>query len=151
MYSLKIVKSLFKKDKVLNKFFLSLSLLFLIHPAFAKWVLISKDDLGNSYFYEDTKTVKDTASDLVSTWQMISYTDGMRAPNGQIIYSVLQDMSYFCRPGYESYKQFHIGYYSGIDGGGIAIENNDTSGSNWERVIPDTMSELLFNFFCKKN
>ena len=82
---------------------------------------------------------------------MISYTDGMRAPNGQIIYSVLQDMSYFCRPGYESYKQFYIGYYSGIDGGGIAIENNDTSDSNWERVIPDKMSELLFNFFCKKN
>ncbi len=27
----------------------------------------------------------------------------------------------FCRPGYESFKKFYIGYYSGIDGGGIAV------------------------------
>lgn len=135
----------------MKKFFL-LSILSLLaaQPAFAKWVFISKDGQGNSYFYEDTKVVKDPASELVSSWQMISYVEQMTAPNGQAVYSVLQDISYFCRPGYESYKQFYIGYYSGIDGGGVPVESEDTRNSNWERVIPDTMSELLFDFFCKK-
>jgi hypothetical protein len=52
---------------------------------------------------------------------MISYVDRMNAPNGESIYSVLQDTSYFCRPGYESFKKFYISYYSGIDGGGVAV------------------------------
>ena len=72
-------------------------------------------------FYEDTKVVKDLSAEEVSTWQMISYVDRMNAPNGESIYSVLQDTSYFCRPSYESFKQFYIGYYSGIDGGGVAV------------------------------
>ena len=135
----------------LKKFLLTLILLVALESAEAKWVFISKDGQGNSYFYEDTKVVKDPASEEVSTWQMISYVERMIAPNGEPVYSVLQDISFFCRPGYESYKQFYIGYYSGIDGGGVAVENINTSNSNWERVIPDTMSELLFNFFCKKN
>ena len=82
---------------------------------------------------------------------MISYVDRMNAPNGESIYSVLQDIPYFCRPGYESLKQFYISYYSGIDGGGVAVQRVDTSNSQWERVIADTMSELLFKFFCKKD
>ena len=93
----------------MKKFFLlSILLLLAAQPAFAKWVFISKDGQGNSYFYEDTKVVKDPASDLVSSWQMISYVEQMTAPNGQAVYSVLQDISYFCRPGYESYKQFYL-------------------------------------------
>ncbi len=135
----------------MNKALLGLLFFVLLQPAHAKWVFISKDGLGNSYFYEDTKVVKDPSTEEVSTWQMISYVDRMNAPNGESIYSVLQDITYFCRPGYESFKQFYIGYYSGIDGGGVAVQHVDTSNSQWERVIPDTMSELLFKFFCKKD
>ena len=86
-------------------------------------------------FYDDTKVVKDLSAEEVSTWQMISYVDRMNAPNGESIYSVLQDISYFCRPGYESFKQFYIGYYSGIDGDGVAVQSVNTSNSQWERVI----------------
>jgi len=134
-----------------NKVLLSLLFFLLVQPAYAKWVLISKDGQGNSYFYEDTKVVLNPGAEQVSAWQMISYEERMSAPNGESIYSVIQDISYFCRPGYESYKQFYIGYYSGSNGGGVSVQNVYTSDSNWERVIPDTMSELLFKFFCKKN
>jgi len=118
-----------------NKALLGLLFLLLLQPVHAKWVFISKDNLGNSYFYEDTKVVKDPSAEEVSTWQMISYVDRMNAPNGESIYSVLQDISYFCRPGYESFKQFYIGYYSGIDGGGVAVQSVNTCNSQWERVI----------------
>ena len=97
------------------------------------------------------KGILNPGAEQVSAWQMISYEERMSAPSGESIYSVIQDISYFCRPGYESYKQFYIGYYSGSNGGGVSVQNVDTSESNWERVIPDTMSELLFKFFCKKN
>ena len=133
----------------MNKALLGLLFLLLLQPVHAKWVFISKDNLGNSYFYEDTKVVKDPSAEEVSTWQMISYVDRMNAPNGESIYSVLQDISYFCRPGYESFKQFYIGYYSGPGGSGVSVEQQDTSGSAWERVIPDTMSYVLYEFFCK--
>jgi len=79
-----------------NKALLGLLFLLLLQPVHAKWVFISKDNLGNSYFYEDTKVVKDPSAEEVSTWQMISYVDRMNAPNGESIYSVLQDISYFC-------------------------------------------------------
>ncbi len=105
----------------MNKPLLGLLFFVLLQPAHAKWVFISKDGLGNSYLYEDTKVVKDLSAEEVSTWQMISYVDRMNAPNGESIYSVLQDTSYFCRPSYESFKKFYIGYYSGIDGGGVAV------------------------------
>jgi hypothetical protein len=62
---------------------------------------------------------------------------------------VIQDVSYYCRVGYESYKQFYIGYYSGPEGSGVSVDQADTSNSNWERVIPDTMSYVLYKFFCK--
>jgi hypothetical protein len=125
---------------------------FLISPlnsALAGWVFISKDNLGNAYYYEDTKTVRDNTNSEVSTWQMISYAEALSAPNGAPTQSVIQDISYFCRAGYESYKQFYIGYYSGPQGSGVSVEQLDTSGSAWERVIPDTMSYLLYAFFCK--
>jgi hypothetical protein len=125
---------------------------FLISPfnsALAGWVFISNDNLGNAYYYEDTKTVRDNTNSEVSTWQMISYAEALSAPNGAPTQSVIQDISYFCRAGYESYKQFYIGYYSGPGGSGVSVEHLDTSGSAWERVIPDTMSYVLYAFFCK--
>jgi hypothetical protein len=125
---------------------------FLISPfnqALAGWVFISNDNLGNAYYYEDSKTVRDNANSEVSTWQMISYAEALSAPNGASTQSIVQDISYFCRAGYESYKQFYIGYYSGPGGSGVSVEQVDTSGSAWERVIPDTMSYVLYAFFCK--
>ena len=92
---------------------------FLISPfnqALAGWVFISNDNLGNAYYYEDSKTVRDNANSEVSTWQMISYAEALSAPNGASTQSIVQDISYFCRAGYESYKQFYIGYYSGPGG-----------------------------------
>lgn len=119
------------------------------NPVSAGWVFISNDNVGNAYYYEDTKTVRDSANNIVSTWQMISYSEPLTAPNGAPVQSVIQDISYFCRAGYESYKEFYIGYYSGPGGSGVSVEQLDTSGSAWERVIPDTMSYLLYAFFCK--
>lgn len=127
---------------------------FLISPfnlAQAKWVFISKDNVGNAYYYEDSKTVRNTATNEVSTWQLISYNEPLTAPNGALTQSVIQDMSYFCKTGYESYKQFYIGYYSGSEGSGVSVEQLDTADSQWERVIPDTMSYLLYQFFCKSS
>jgi hypothetical protein len=132
-----------------NKVLLSLLFFLLVQPAYAKWVLISKDGQGNSYFYEDTKVVLNPGAEQVSAWQMISYEERMSAPNGESIYSVIQDISYFCRPGYESYKQFYIGYYAGSGGSGTSLGAENTPNSPWERVIPDTMSDVLFQFFCK--
>jgi hypothetical protein len=120
-----------------------------LNPALAGWVFISNDNVGNAYYYEDSKTVRDNANSEVSTWQMISYPEALTAPNGAPTQSVIQDISYFCRTGYESYKQFYIGYYSGPGGSGVSVEQLDTSGSAWERVIPDTISSLLYEFFCK--
>jgi hypothetical protein len=120
-----------------------------LNPALAGWVFISNDNVGNAYYYEDSKTVRDNANSEVSTWQMISYPEALTAPNGAPTQSVIQDISYFCRTGYESYKQFYIGYYSGPGGSGVSVEQLDTSGSAWERVIPDTMSYVLYEFFCK--
>jgi hypothetical protein len=119
------------------------------NPALAAWVFISNDNVGNAYYYEDSKTVRDDANSEVSTWQLISYSEALAAPNGAPTQSVIQDISYFCRAGYESYKQFYIGYYSGPGGSGVSVEQLDTSGSAWERVIPDTMSYVLYEFFCK--
>ena len=133
----------------MNKVLLSLLFFLLVQPAYAKWVLISKDGQGNSYFYEDTKVVLNPGAEQVSAWQMISYEERMSAPNGESIYSVIQDISYFCRPGYESYKQFYIGYYAGSGGSGTSLGAENTPNSPWERVIPDTMSDVLFQFFCK--
>lgn len=120
-----------------------------VNPSFAKWVFLSNDNVGNAYYYEDSKTVNDPENDLVSTWQLISYTESLSAPNGEATLSVIQDVSYFCKVGYESYKQFYIGYYSGPGGSGVSVDQTDTSNSNWERVIPDTMSYVLYKFFCK--
>ena len=119
------------------------------NPALAGWVFISNDNVGNAYYYEDSKTVRDDANTEVSTWQMITYPEALTAPNGVPTQSVIQDISYFCRTGYESYKQLYIGYYSGPGGSGVSVEQLDTSGSAWERVIPDTMSYVLYEFFCK--
>ena len=119
------------------------------NPALAGWVFISNDNVGNAYYYEDSKTVRDNSNSEVSTWQLISYSEALTAPNGAPTQSVIQDISYFCRAGYESYKQFYIGYYSGPGGSGVSVEQVDTSGSAWERVIPDTMSYVLYEFFCK--
>jgi hypothetical protein len=120
-----------------------------VNPCNASWVFLSKDNVGNTYYYEDTKTVNDSENQQVSTWQLISYTETLSAPNGEPTQSVIQDVSYFCKVGYESYKQFYIGYYSGPGGSGVSVDQTDTSGSNWERVIPDTMSYVLYQFFCK--
>ena len=137
-------------------FFKKISLMvltaFLLNPAspcFAKWVFLSKDNVGNSYYYEDSKTVYDSENGLVSTWQLISYTETLAAPNGAATQSVIQDISYLCKVGYESYKAFYIGYYSGPQGSGVSVDQADTSNSSWERVIPDTMSYVLYKFFCK--
>ena len=128
---------------------LTVFLISLFNPALAGWVFISNDNVGNAYYYEDSKTVRDNANTEVSTWQMISYSEALTAPNGAPTQSIIQDISYFCRAGYESYKQFYIGYYSGPGGSGVSVEQVDTSGSAWERVIPDTMSYVLYEFFCK--
>lgn len=120
-----------------------------ISPSHAKWVFVSNDNVGNAYYYDDSKTVKDPRNDLVSTWQLISYTEAMAAPNGETTQSVIQDMSYFCKTGYESYKQYYIGYYSGPEGSGVSVDQADTSNSNWERVVPDTMSYVFYRLFCK--
>jgi hypothetical protein len=112
-------------------------------------VFLSNDNVGNSYYYEDSKTVNDPDNEQVSTWQLISYNESLSAPNGESTQSVIQDVSYLCRVGYESYKQFYIGYYSGPNGSGVSVDQADTSGSSWERVIPDTMSYVLYKFFCK--
>ncbi|MEY4524042.1 MAG: hypothetical protein RIR27_1118 [Pseudomonadota bacterium] len=131
--------------------FLSLTA-FLLNPlnhAWASWVFISNDNVGNAYYYDDSKTVRNSANSEVSTWQLISYSEALTAPNGSPTQSIVQDISYFCKAGYESYKQFYIGYYSGSGGTGVSVEQLDTSGSPWERVIPDTMSYVLYQFFCK--
>ena len=120
-----------------------------INARHAKWVFISNDNVGNAYYYDDSKTVRNTQTEEVSTWLLTSYTESLSAPNGESTQSVVQDLSYLCRTGYESYKQFYIGYYSGTNGSGVGIDSADTSDSQWERVIPDTMSYLLFKFFCK--
>jgi hypothetical protein len=120
-----------------------------VTPSHAKWVFLSNDNVGNAYYYDDSKTVNDPGNEQVSTWQLISYTETLTAPNGEPTQSVIQDVSYYCRVGYESYKQFYIGYYSGPEGSGVSVDQADTSGSNWERVIPDTMSYVLYKFFCK--
>lgn len=125
---------------------------FLLNPlnhAWGRWVLISNDNIGNAYYYDDSKTVRNSATSEVSTWQLISYNEALTAPNGSPTESVVQDISYFCKVGFESYKQFYIGYYSGPGGSGVSVEQLDTSGSAWERVIPDTMSYVLYQFFCK--
>ena len=120
-----------------------------INASHAKWVFISNDNVGNAYYYDDSKTVRNTQTEEVSTWLLTSYTESLSAPNGESTQSVVQDLSYLCRTGYESYKQFYIGYYSGTNGSGVGIDSTDTSDAQWERVIPDTMSYLLFKFFCK--
>lgn len=120
-----------------------------ITPSYGKWVFLSNDNVGNAYYYEDSKTVNDPENQQVSTWQLISYSEALLAPNGEPTLSVIQDVSYFCKVGYESYKQFYIGYYSGPGGSGVSVDQADTSNSNWERVIPDTMSYVLYKFFCK--
>jgi len=125
---------------------------FLLNPlnaSYAGWSFISSDRLGNNYFYDDSKTVRETQSEQVSTWLLTSYSQALSGPNGEPTLSVIQDLSYFCRAGYESYKQFYIGYYAGQEGSGTSLGAENTPNSPWERVIPDTMSEVLFQFFCK--
>jgi hypothetical protein len=125
---------------------------FLMNPlnhAWARWVFISNDNVGNAYYYDDSKTIRNSATSEVSTWQLISYSEALTAPNGSPTQSIVQDISYFCKAGYESYKQFYIGYYSGPGGSGVSVEQLDTSDSSWDRVIPDTMSYVLYQFFCK--
>ena len=140
----------------IRSFFKNFSLLFTtaillnpVNPSYARWVFLSNDNVGNSYYYEDSKTVNDPDNEQVSTWQLISYNESLSAPNGEPTQSVIQDVSYLCKVGYESYKQFYIGYYSGPNGSGVSVDQADTSGSGWERVIPDTMSYVLYKFFCK--
>ena len=134
--------------KLTTAFFMAI-LINPIHPGYARWVFLSNDNVGNAYYYEDSKTVNDPENQLISTWQLISYTEALTAPNGESTLSVIQDISYLCKIGYESYKQFFIGYYSGTEGSGVSVDQVDTSTSNWERVIPDTMSYVLYQFFCK--
>ena len=140
------VPTFFKKISlmVLTAFLLNPS-----SPSFAKWVFLSNDNVGNSYYYEDSKTVYDSENELVSTWQLISYTETLTAPNGVATQSVIQDISYLCKVGYESYKEFYIGYYLGPQGSGVSVDQADTANSSWERVVPDTMSYVLYKFFCK--
>jgi hypothetical protein len=137
---------------ILKKSIFAFVTAFLLNPlnhAWARWVFISNDNVGNAYYYDDSKTVRNSATSEVSTWQLISYSEALTAPNGSPTQSIVQDISYFCKTGYESYKQFYIGYYSGPDGSGVSVEQLDTSGSPWDRVIPDTMSYVLYQFFCK--
>lgn len=139
-------------QRFLKKLATALFMTFLMNPSnpgYARWVFLSNDNVGNAYFYEDSKTVNDPENQLISTWQLISYTEALTAPNGEPTLSIIQDVSYFCKVGYESYKQFFIGYYSGSEGSGVSVDQVDTSNSNWERVIPDTMSYVLYQFFCK--
>ena len=127
---------------------------FLLNPlnvTYAGWTFISADQLGNNYYYDDSKTVRETQSEQVSTWLLTSYSQALSGPNGEPTLSVIQDLSYFCRTGYESYKQFYIGYYAGPEGSGTSLGAENTQNSAWERVIPDTMSDVLFQFFCKPN
>ena len=136
---------------VLKKSLLLCVTAFLLNPlnhAWARWVFISNDNVGNAYYYDDSKTVRNSATSEVSTWQLISYSETLAAPNGSPTQSIVQDVSYFCKTGYESYKQFYIGYYSGPGGSGVSVEQLDTSDSPWDRVIPDTMSYVLYQFFC---
>jgi hypothetical protein len=135
--------------KILSLVGVTAILLSPVNPCYARWVFLSNDNVGNAYYYEDSKTVNDTENQQVSTWQLISYTEALSAPNGEPTQSVIQDVSYLCKVGYESYKQFYIGYYSGPGGSGVSVDQADTSGSSWERVIPDTMSYVLYQFFCK--
>jgi len=125
---------------------------FLLNPlnaSYAGWSFISSDALGNNYYYDDNKTVRETQAEQVSTWLLTSYSQALSGPNGEPTLSVIQDLSYFCRTGYESYKQFYIGYYAGSGGSGTSLGSENTQNSAWERVIPDTMSNVLFQFFCK--
>jgi hypothetical protein len=124
-------------------------LLGLVSPSHANWVFISNDNVGNAYYYDDSKTVYDPNNDFVSTWQLISYTEALSAPNGEATQSVVQDVSYYCKVGYESYKQYYIGYYSGPEGSGVGVDEANTLNSNWERVVPETMSYVFYKFFCK--
>jgi hypothetical protein len=125
---------------------------FLLNPlnaSYAGWSFVSSDALGNNYYYDDSKTVRETQSEQVSTWLLTSYSQALSGPNGEPTLSVIQDISYFCRSGYESYKQFYIGYYAGSGGSGTSLGAENTPNSPWERVIPDTMSDVLFQFFCR--
>jgi hypothetical protein len=125
---------------------------FLLNPlnaSYAGWSFVSSDALGNNYYYDDSKTVRETQSEQVSTWLLTSYSQALSGPNGEPTLSVIQDISYFCRAGYESYKQFYIGYYAGSEGSGTSLGAENTPNSPWERVIPDTMSDVLFQFFCR--
>jgi hypothetical protein len=125
---------------------------FLLNPlngSYAGWIFISPDNLGNNYYYDDSKTIREAQSEQVSTWLLTSYSQALSGPNGEPTLSVIQDLSYFCRTGYESYKQFYIGYYSGPEGSGTSLGSENTPNSPWERVIPETMSDVLFQFFCK--
>jgi hypothetical protein len=137
---------------ILKKSLIACLTAFLMNPlnhVWAKWVFISNDNVGNAYYYDDSKTVSNNDASEVSTWQLISYSEALTAPNGSPTQSIVQDISYFCKTGYESYKQFYIGYYSGSGGSGVSVEQQDTPDSQWERVIPDTMSYVLYRFFCK--
>jgi hypothetical protein len=125
---------------------------FLLNPLNASYAgcsFVSSDALGNNYYYDDSKTVRETQSEQVSTWLLTSYSQALSGPNGEPTLSVIQDISYFCRAGYESYKQFYIGYYAGSEGSGTSLGAENTPNSPWERVIPDTMSDVLFQFFCR--
>lgn len=120
-----------------------------LNASYAGWIFISPDNLGNNYYYDDSRTVREVQSEQVSTWLLTSYSQALSGPNGEPTLSVIQDLSYFCRAGYESYKQFYIGYYAGSGGSGTSLGAENTPNSPWERVIPDTMSDVLFQFFCK--
>lgn len=113
-----------------------------LNASHAGWIFISPDNLGNNYYYDDSRTVREVQSDQVSTWLLTSYSQALSGPNGEPTLSVIQDLSYFCRTGYESYKQFYIGYYAGSGGSGTSLGAENTSNSPWERVIPDTMSDV---------
>jgi len=48
---------------------------FLLNPlnaSHAGWSFISSDALGNNYYYDDSKTVRETQSEQVSTWLLTS-------------------------------------------------------------------------------
>jgi hypothetical protein len=137
---------------MIKKWTLMVLTAFLLNPlnaSYAGWSFVSSDALGNNYYYDDSKTVRETQSEQVSTWLLTSYSQALSGPNGEPTLSVIQDISYFCRAGYESYKQFYIGYYAGSEGSGTSLGAENTPNSPWERVIPDTMSDVLFQFFCR--
>jgi len=54
-----------------------------INASHAKWVFISNDNVGNAYYYDDSKTVRNTQTEEVSTWLLTSYTESLSAPNGE--------------------------------------------------------------------